>query len=60
MRTRRQGIVFDARKMFTLSKFMKYGFFALLAIIILIPIMFFWYSRDLPTPGKLVSSPTAG
>lgn len=56
LRSRRRGLIFDARNLFTMSKVVKYGFFAFLALLILIPIMFLWYSRDLPTPGKLVSS----
>ena len=33
-----------------------FAFFALVAIVISIPLLFLWYSRDLPTPGKLVTS----
>lgn len=56
MRTRKRGTVFDARQIFTVSRLVKYGFFALIALLIFIPIMFLWFSRDLPTPGKLVTS----
>ncbi len=56
MRSNRRRVVFDARKIFTLSKLLKYGFFAFLACLLIIPVLFLWYSRDLPTPGKLVSS----
>jgi len=34
----------------------KCVFFGLIAFIILIPLLFFWYSRDLPAPGTLVHS----
>jgi len=55
-RRRRHGVVFDASRMFLLSKLLKYGFFALVALVISTPFLFLWYSRDLPTPGKLVVS----
>jgi len=35
---------------------LKYLFFAFIAFLILLIFLFFWYSRDLPTPGKLVTS----
>lgn len=52
----RRGFGFDISNMFVFSKLLKYGFFALLAGVIAIPLLFLWYSRDLPTPGKLVVS----
>lgn len=55
-RSRRKLFNFDISKMFVFSKLLKYGFFALLALLVAIPLVFFWYSRDLPTPGKLVQS----
>lgn len=54
-RTRRK-FSFDISQMFVFSKLLKYGFFALLAGIIAVPLVFFWYSRDLPKPGELVIS----
>ncbi len=54
--TTKKGFSFDARKMFNASKLMKWGFFAFLALLLLIPALFLWYSRDLPTPGKLITS----
>lgn len=56
LRTRRREVIFDARKIFTLSKFIKWVFFAVVAIIIIIPLLFLWYSRDLPKPGQLITS----
>lgn len=38
------------------NKYLKYGFRALIGLIIAIPLLFLWYGRDLPTPGKLVTS----
>ncbi len=56
LRTGKKGFSFDARKMFTVSKLMKWGFFAFLALLLIVPALFLWYSRDLPTPGKLITS----
>lgn len=39
-----------------LSKLMKLALFGLIAGVVLVPLLFLWYSRDLPTPGKLVYS----
>ncbi len=44
------------KDIFFLSKLSKYAFFAVIACVLAIPIMFLWYSRDLPTPGKVVES----
>lgn len=52
----RQSSKWDLSKVFVLSKWLKYGFFALVALILLVPVLFFWYSRDLPEPGTLVQS----
>ncbi|MGI8419882.1 MAG: transglycosylase domain-containing protein [Candidatus Levyibacteriota bacterium] len=56
IRTRRHVSISHARQFFTLSRFIKYGFFLLIALIIAVPILFLWYSRDLPKPGQLVTS----
>jgi penicillin-binding protein 1C len=42
--------------LFTLSMLTRYALFAVLGLLILIPLLFFWYGRDLPTPGKVVQS----
>ncbi len=39
-----------------LSRALVVVFIGIVIGIISIPVLFFWYSRDLPTPGKLVSS----
>jgi 1A family penicillin-binding protein len=41
---------------FLYSKIAKYAFFGLIGLIVIGFIMFFWFSRDLPTPGKLTAS----
>jgi membrane peptidoglycan carboxypeptidase len=55
-RRRKSFSMYDARRMLTYSNLLKYLFFAFVACIILVIGLFFWYSRDLPTPGKLVTS----
>lgn len=52
----RQGFKLNPSQIFALSKLLKYAFFALVAMLIVTPLLFLWYSRDLPTPGKLVIS----
>jgi len=56
-RTRRhKSFSFDARRLLTYSTLLKYLFLAFLVCIVVLIGMFIWYSRDLPTPGKLVTS----
>lgn len=58
-RRRRRAVPPPSRhttNIFLWSKLLKFAFFALIAFVIAIPIMFLWISRDLPTPGKLVSA----
>lgn len=57
-RKRSQGRrVFDAAsELFVFSKILKYLFYLFIACVIAMPLLFLWYSRDLPTPGKLVAS----
>lgn len=52
----RQGFKLNPSQLFALSRLLKYAFFALVAFVIATPLLFLWYSRDLPTPGKLVTS----
>lgn len=37
------------------NKVSRYALYVFILGVIAIPILFFWYSRDLPTPGKLVT-----
>jgi penicillin-binding protein 1C len=39
-----------------LSRLAKFGFFGLIALIIIAVGLFIWYGRDLPTPGKLIAA----
>src|SRR5258708_708174 len=56
-RTRRhKNYSFDGRKLLTYSTLLKYLFFVFIAVLIVVAGLFFWYSRDLPTPGTLVTS----
>ncbi len=52
----RNGLRLDTSKIFVMSKLLKYAFFGLVGLVIATPLLFFWYSRDLPTPGVLVVS----
>jgi penicillin-binding protein 1C len=38
------------------SRLVKFSFFGLIGLIILMTVLFLWYGRDLPTPGKLVAA----
>jgi 1A family penicillin-binding protein len=51
---RARGLSFS--RMFLLSKLSTYALYGLVAGIILMFLLFVWYSRDLPTPGKLTAS----
>src|SRR3989344_4859052 len=42
--------------LFLISNFTRYLFFSLIAGIIFLFLLFLWYSRELPTPGKLSES----
>lgn len=58
-RRRQRSRLSSSRKtseIFLVSKLLKYAFFALVAAVIAVPIAFLWISRDLPTPGKLVTA----
>jgi membrane peptidoglycan carboxypeptidase len=56
-RTRkRKSFSYDARKLLAYSTLLKYLFFVCIAGLLVVAGLFFWYSRDLPTPGKLVTS----
>lgn len=59
-RSRRRRMRFSLGKpslnIFVVDKLFKLAFFGLIAGVLLIVGLFLWYSRDLPTPGKLVVS----
>jgi 1A family penicillin-binding protein len=55
-RSRRSGPSFSLKNIFVLNRLTKYLFFAIIAGFIAVPLLFLWYSRDIPTPGKLVES----
>jgi len=42
--------------MILISKITKYTFFGLIGFILLMTVLFVWYGRSLPTPGKLVDA----
>ena len=39
-----------------ISKLLKYSLFGLIGLVILMVLLFIWYGRDLPAPGKLVEA----
>src|SRR5260221_1073682 len=43
-------------KIFLYSKLAMYAFYGLIGLVILTIILFIWYGKDLPTPGKLVNN----
>jgi 1A family penicillin-binding protein len=53
---RRQSFSFNAREFLTVSTMVKYLFYLFLIGMVVVVGLFLWYSRDLPTPGKLVTS----
>ncbi|MBI2443217.1 MAG: PBP1A family penicillin-binding protein [Candidatus Levybacteria bacterium] len=55
-RPRRRRSSVGLFSLFTISRLTKYLFFAAVAGVIAVPLLFLWYSRDLPTPGKIVVS----
>lgn len=55
-RSRRRRRKLFSLDVFTLNRLARLAFLGLIGIIILSIILFFWYSRDLPTPEKLSAS----
>ena len=53
---RRRRVRYSSNNILMLSRYTKLIFFGLIGLILLILVLFFWYSRDLPTPGKLSAS----
>lgn len=52
----RRAFNFKPGKILSPNKLLKWGVIALIGLIIAVPLLFVWYSRDLPTPGTLVVS----
>lgn len=55
-RLNRRNSKFDFSKILSNDKIFKYILYGLIGLIVSVPLMFLWFSRDLPTPGKLVTS----
>lgn len=55
-KSRRQRYSSDAARMILISKITKYTFFGLIGFILLMTVLFIWYGRSLPTPGKLIDA----
>ncbi len=58
-KSRRQRIALRGSRIVLFSKLTTYAFYALIGLVILTVVAFIWYSRDLPTPGKLVTAQEA-
>lgn len=43
-------------KIILAGRLAKFAFFGLIALIILMVVLFIWYGRDLPAPGKLIAA----
>lgn len=55
----RRGTIFNFKKisnLFLWNKILRLILFGLIGLLILTPLLFLWFARDLPTPGKLVVS----
>jgi penicillin-binding protein 1C len=46
----------STQKTALISKVAKYSFFGLIGLIILMVVLFIWYGKDLPAPGKLIAA----
>ncbi len=55
-RTKRGGFRFSASRVFLLNRILWVLVFLLIAAVIAIPVLFLWFSKDLPPPGQLVVS----
>ena len=55
-RSRRYRNLNYSPNIFLASNIAKFAFFGLLGLIVFTVVLFLWYSRDLPTPGKLSAS----
>ncbi len=53
---RRRRPSFDSKRLLTYNKLLKFALYGLIACIVMVPLLFLWFARDLPTPGKLVTS----
>ncbi len=55
-RRRRAGFTFKTPALFVFNKILIFLLMGLVACVIAVPLLFFWFSRDLPEPGRLVAS----
>lgn len=55
-RSRRRRFGKQRINIFLVSNLTRYAFFGLIGLVIIMTILFVWYGKDLPTPGKLVNS----
>lgn len=55
-RRRRSRLSGNSQKIVLYSKYSKYALIGLVVFLVLFVFLFVWYSRDLPTPGKLAEA----
>lgn len=55
-RRRRARFTFKTPALFVFNKILIFLLMGLVACIIAVPVLFLWFSRDLPEPGRLVAS----
>src|SRR3990167_10395960 len=54
--SRRRRRYYSSINIFLLSRLARLTFFGLIGAVVILFILFVWYGRDLPTPGKLSAS----
>lgn len=55
-RRRRSGFAFKTPALFVFNKILIFLLMGIVACVIAVPVLFLWFSRDLPEPGRLVAS----
>ena len=55
-RRRRSGFTFKIPALFEFNNILGFLLMGLVACVIAVPVLFLWFSRDLPEPGRLVAS----
>lgn len=56
LRSRRRSSVYRSGNLLLFGNLVRLAFFGTIGLVLLLIIIFFWYGRDLPTPGKLSAS----
>src|SRR5947208_3470547 len=51
---KRKSISFVPSELLLVNRLIKFALVALVAVVVGVPLLFLWYSRDLPAPGKII------